>query len=84
VKGQKYESARLLKVKIQFFLISRYLMNGCTYKDACSLVQYNFTDIPTFSLWVVILFDEVFKCGDGVKFFSLCWERRCNTLYRIL
>jgi hypothetical protein len=56
-------------------------------------VKFHGHSLPTFSLWVVILFDEAFKCGDGVKFLgyvgtdavTLCIEFcnsvRCHIFY---
>jgi hypothetical protein len=38
-------------------------------------------DIPTSFIWIIILFDAVFKYGDGAKFLG---DKRWTTLCRIL
>jgi hypothetical protein len=33
-----------------------------------NLLEYEIMDIPRTFIWIIILFHEVFKFGDGVKF----------------
>jgi hypothetical protein len=38
--------------------------------DKWSLVQWEIMDLPTSLIWIVILFDEIFKQGDGAKYWA--------------
>jgi hypothetical protein len=38
--------------------------------DKWTLVQEEIMDIPISFIWIIILFDAVFKYGDGAKFWG--------------
>jgi hypothetical protein len=40
------------------------------HSDKWSLVYLKIMDIPTSFIWIVNLFNEAFKCGDGGKFWG--------------
>jgi hypothetical protein len=38
------------------------------HSDKWTLVLWEIVDIPISFIWIIILFDAVFKYGDGAKF----------------
>jgi hypothetical protein len=44
--------------------------HGQLHLDKWIFVQYEIMDIPVSWIWIIILFEELFKYGDGAKFWG--------------